>query len=231
MGYLNGYTFHNLLHSPHDMEFTDKGFPILKEPELNSMSYNICGWNTRNSAKINPSEYILHFYLEDYMFEGVWNKPTIYINKLKQFGAVMQPDFSLYTDMPKPMQQWNHYRKQWIASYWQLNGIKVIPTICWSDEQSFDFCFEGVPKNSVVTTSYFGCAGNEEYYNLFLKGYLKMMEELQPSLILLYGTGKNFKSLPGNICIIDSKAPFLYKSRKVNRLFELDTKMIDVDNL
>lgn len=228
MGYLNGNTIHNLLHTPEDMEFTDKGYPIVKVPELSDMSYNICGLNTINSSKIKPEEYCVHFYLEDYMFERVWNRPTVYVDKLKQFAAVMQPDFSLYTDMPIPMQQWNHYRKQWLAAYWQSNGIKVIPTICWSDEQSFDFCFEGVPKNSVVTTSYFGCAQKDEYWDLFLKGYMKMMETLEPELILLYGTGKNFKSLPGNICFIDTKAPFLYKGRKINRLFDLTTDMVNL---
>lgn len=32
-------------------------------------------------------------------------------------------------------------------------GIRVIPTVAWSDRGSFDFCFKGIPKGSIVAVS------------------------------------------------------------------------------
>ena len=47
---------------------------------------------------------------------------------------------------PFAMQIYNQYRKHWLAAYWQLNGITVYPTISWSDENSYEWCFDGEPR-------------------------------------------------------------------------------------
>ena len=41
----------------------------------------------------------VHFYEDDVSFERVWNRPRIYLPKLKKFRGVISPDFSLYRDM------------------------------------------------------------------------------------------------------------------------------------
>ena len=102
----------------------------------------LIGFNYAKSAKVR-SEKGLHFFLDDYQFLRLWNNPTAYLELIKQFQCVLTPDFSLYADFPVAMQIYNHYRKHWLGSYWEENGIEVIPTICWSDEKSFDWCFDG----------------------------------------------------------------------------------------
>lgn len=64
----------------------------------------------------------VHFFVDDYQFQRVWNQPDRYIPLLRKFGAVCAPDFSMYTDMPLAMQIYNHYRKHWLAAYWQQCG-------------------------------------------------------------------------------------------------------------
>lgn len=61
----------------------------------------------------------VHFYKDDYQFERFWNNPDKYIPLLQQFGAVCSPDFSLYSDMPLAVQLFMHYKKHWLAAYWQ----------------------------------------------------------------------------------------------------------------
>ena len=85
----------------------------------------------------------VHFYIDDYRFERLWNDPHKYIDRLKLFDCMLTPDFSLYMDMPKAMQIWNIYRSRLIGQIAQDEGIKVIPTLSWSDSQSFKFCFDG----------------------------------------------------------------------------------------
>ena len=137
------------------------------------------------SGKVSASEGV-SFFLDDYQFERVWNKPEKYVEVLKKYKVVLSPDFSLFLDFPKSIQIFNHYRKHWVAKYWQDNGIKVIPTIAWSDEESFEWCFDGEPTNSIVAVSTLGCWSNAESKKAFMKGYEKMIEVLQPSKILIF---------------------------------------------
>lgn len=44
---------------------------------------------------------------------------------------------------------WN----RWCGVYWASKGIWVIPTVNWGDESTFDFCFDGIEKGSVVAVS------------------------------------------------------------------------------
>lgn len=106
---------------------------------------------------------------------------------LGQFQYVLTPDFSTYTDFPKAIQIYNHYRKHWIGVYLQENGIKVIPTISWSTEESFDWCFDGEPVGSTVAVSSVGCMNNRDKKELFVKGYNAMIEKLHPQSIIFYG--------------------------------------------
>lgn len=45
----------------------------------------------------------IHFFIDDYQFERVWNYPEKYIDILKQYDCILSPDFSLYMDMPMAM--------------------------------------------------------------------------------------------------------------------------------
>lgn len=142
--------------------------------------------NYARTAK-NPERKIVHCFVDDYQFTRYWNRPDDYIKKISQFSAVCSPDFSTYTDMPLAMQIYNHYRKHWLAAYWQLHGITVYPTISWSDEESYEWCFDGEPTGGVVAVSSVGTQKNEESKRLFLRGYEEMVKRLNPLWVIFYG--------------------------------------------
>ena len=113
----------------------------------------------------------------------------------------MSPDFSLYTDYPVAQQIWNHYRKHWVGAYLQKQGVCVIPTIAWSDERSFEWCFDGEPVGGVVAVSSVGTQRKESTKALFMTGYNEMMSRLRPETVLFCGTvpdgcGGNIISIP-----------------------------------
>lgn len=137
----------------------------------------------------HPEDKILHFFLDDYQFERVWKEPNKYIPYLQKFKYVVAPDFSLYTDHPKAVQIFNHYRKHWCARYWQDHGVNVIPCMCWSTPDSFEWCFDGEPRNSVVCVSMIGAFGNHPDNNKagWMNGYNEMIKQLNPSQIVLFG--------------------------------------------
>lgn len=104
----------------------------------------------------------VHFFIDDYQFNRLWNAPDRYIDMLSEFDCVMSPDFSTYTDFPKSIQIYNHYRKHWVGAYLQMHGIDVIPTISWSNNESFEWCFDGEPINGVVAVSSVGCMNSKK---------------------------------------------------------------------
>ena len=159
--------------------------PVIAADEV--IYSDFIGFNYANTAK-DRAEKAVHFFLDDYQFLRVWNRPRDYIKLLSDFACVLSPDFSLYTDFPVAMQIYNHYRKHWLGAYWQSFGIKVIPTICWSDERSFEWCFDGEPSGGTVAVSSVGTQRSEETKRAFLLGYDAMIERLSPSKIIFYGT-------------------------------------------
>lgn len=129
----------------------------------------------------------IHFFLDDYQFARVWNSPDFYLGMLQDFEYVLTPDFSLFTDYPKALQLYNHYRKHWLGRYWQEKGIRVIPTICWSDESSFEWCFDGEPVNGVVAVSAIGSRRYDAARDYFMIGYREMLTRLEPTQVIFYG--------------------------------------------
>ena len=77
--------------------------------------------NTHNFALKEkfPEHKGVHFFVHDYQFERVWNRPDRYTDVLSKFAYVLSPDFSPYANSPKAIQIFNIYRKNWCARYWQ----------------------------------------------------------------------------------------------------------------
>lgn len=155
--------------------------PVPEVPDLKWIPFNAA--NTQQ----HRASCGIHFFLDDYIFERCWRDPDRYTRLMKQFGAVMSPDFSLFTDYPYPVQLYNHWRKHQLAVYWHQQGIVVIPSICWSDERSFDWCFEGEPAGSVVAVSSVGTQKNPVARRLFQAGYEEMCRRLKPCTVIFYG--------------------------------------------
>ena len=173
---LDKFTFHGV--GKYDIPQLE---PVKKYPHGEFIPMNYA-----NSAK-NAGDKIVHCFVDDYQFLRYWNTPDRYLQKLSEFAAVCAPDFSMYTDMPLAMQIYNHYRKHWLAAYWQLHGLTVYPTIGWSDRKSYDWCFDGEPVGGIVAVSSVGTQQNSESKRLFLCGYEEMMKRLEPEWVIFYG--------------------------------------------
>ncbi len=138
------------------------------------------------------------FYEDDFLFERIWNRPSMYVNALTRFDGVIAPDFSVYYDMPYSMQLWNIFRSHTIGAWLQQQGIKVIPNIRFGDRRTFDICCDGVTKHSVIAIGSLGCLKVKEYRPTFEEGILHVAHLLHPETIVFYG------SSPGNAHIIEN---------------------------
>lgn len=159
-------------------------------PQLTPVDYEggceFIGFNYAASCK-NRADKGIHFFVDDYQFNRLWTSIDRYVPMLSEFLYVMSPDFSTYTDFPKAIQIYNHYRKHWVGAYLQQAGISVIPTISWSTPDSFDWCFDGEPLGGTVAISSVGCMNSKARKDLFLTGYAEMVKRLHPEKIIFYG--------------------------------------------
>lgn len=157
--------------------------PIIKND--NYIPNDLIGFNYAKTSK--EKNVGIHFYVDDYQFERLWNAPEKYIDVLSEYDCILSPDFSLYMDMPMPMKIWNIYRSRQIGAYYQSQGIKVIPTISWAEEETFEFCFQGIPKGSIVSVSTIGVKQNSDALKIWEDGMREMIKRIEPSAILVYG--------------------------------------------
>ncbi len=89
--------------------------------------------------------------------------------------------------MPLPMKLWNLYKSRALGHWWQKEGLTVIPNVTWSDESSFDYCFDGIPQGGTIFISTVGVTRDNDAYELVLKGMDRVMSDIKPSRILFLG--------------------------------------------
>lgn len=150
------------------------------------ISFNFC----KTATEFNGIG--VHFCIDDYQFERVWNQPQRYLELLRKFDCVVCPDFSVYLDMPLPMKRWNIYRSRSLGNWWQREGLTVIPNVTWSGRDTFDICTDGIPKYSTIFVSTVGVQSDELSSDLTKWGLRRVMAKLRPSRVLLLGGDLGF---------------------------------------
>jgi len=83
--------------------------------------------------------------------------------------------------MAPVMQLYNTLRNRWCGAYFVSKGIRVIPTVSWGNENTFHFCFEGIPKGSTVAVSTYTVSehnNHQDQKEFFLKGCNEMLRRI-----------------------------------------------------
>ena len=173
-----------------------------KYEELNDL--RLIGFDKVKNGKDKHYNRMVHFFLYDYKFEDIWKKPDKYIMALKKYRAVLTPDFSMYLEMPIPLKMYNTFRNRWCGAYLSSKGIDVVPTVNWGEEDTFDFCFDGIEKGSTVAVSTYMVSEHNNHADqkeFFMKGYNEMLRKIEPQNIICYNTP--FPEMQGNIIYVD----------------------------
>ena len=183
-------------------------YPMIRKQEipLDGVRLVACS-DTRAKDRDENKECGVHFFVDDWRFEGIYRNPEKTLSRYSQYAFLLTPDFSLNADMPLWKQVENVGKNRWVGAYWQNKGLSVIPTIAWSTARSFEFCFDAVEKQSTLAVGMVGCKGNKIG---FMRGYNEMLTRLEPENIIVFGTP--FPEMEGNIISVDYMS-----SRKVVR--------------
>lgn len=129
----------------------------------------------------------IHFYIHDKVFQTFIANVKNYLHLLSEYDGVITPDCSIAIGQQSYLQMTNTYFNRAIGAYLQKYGIPVIPNVRWGDEKTYSFCFNGIPKHSIVAISTHGCIKTNAQKLIFRNGLAKMIEILAPTDVLVYG--------------------------------------------
>lgn len=177
-----------------DNSVGEYNFPLVRKQNIDVGKIKLLSYTDAKEGDNDNKDKCIHFFTYDWKFKNVYDKPEEALEILSQYYCVLTPDFSIFTNMPKALQIESVFKNRWCGAYWQSKGLKVIPTISWGDESSFEFCFDGVEKGSIVAVCTYYRENCEEE---FMLGYNEMLKRIAPSMVLCYD--EPLKSMTGNI--------------------------------
>lgn len=189
----NGFMVENAKFSINDIPYCPT--------KINSLPSEIITWNeaiTIYRKHIASKDIYFYYdayvcwYIDDYKFDGkngIWNNYDYVLKVLKHFAGAITPDFSTYQDFPDPIKRYNTYRMR-AYGYWLVqNGICVINNVRWGTWETYCYCFDGLPKNSLLAIGTVGGSPRKiEDRERFELGLFEMISELKPHTLIIYGS-------------------------------------------
>ena len=137
-------------------------------------------------------EAFVGFYLDDYKFDGprgIWHDSAFALKVLRHFSGVITPDFSTYQDFPEPLKLYNTYRMRAFGYWLASNGIAVINNVRWGTSETWRYCWDGIPRNSMIAIGTVGGSPrNLIDRKRFEEGLTELVRVLHPHTILVYGS-------------------------------------------
>ena len=175
--------------------FFDGAFeiPHINRPEKKIIPKGMVPFSLRERSQ-NQEDFVC-FYEHDINFREIITDTEKYVEDLRRFPGVISPDCSLYLDAPLCVQIADIYLNRAIGYYLQSQGIYVIPNIRWGDERTYTtelfgekVAFQGVDKHSIVSIGTYGQIKTAESKRIFREGLEEMLIELEPEVVLVYGS-------------------------------------------
>ena len=165
----------------------------------------------------------VNWYLDDYKFDGargIWHNYKFTLGILRHFAGAITPDFSTNQDFPEAIKINATYRMRAYGHWLGREGIEIINNVRWGTEETFKYCFEGIPLNSIVSIGTVG-GGPRKLIDRdrFETGIFKMVDILCPHTILLYGSANGdcfnkLRNLGIHIVAFQSKTAKVFEGRK-----------------
>ena len=178
------------------------GMPIVRKQRicLDNVSLIACSDTRPHDTSTNTSRGV-HFFVDDYRFDGIYRNPAKSLNKYSQYAFLLTPDYSTYADMQPWRQLESVAHSRWCGAYWQSNGLTVLVTVTWGGPNSYDYCFDGIETGAIVAVGMIGCKMNKK---AFLHGYDAMIERLSPEAVICFGNP--FPEMRGNLITVDYRS-------------------------
>lgn len=139
------------------------------------------------ARRLNMEDEFLTFYVHDKRFCGFEREPLRKLPLLRRFRGVIGTDNSPYWDLPLIQQKYNIYLNRKMDCFFWKNGVNYIQNVCWSDHNSFKFCFDALQQGKTYAVSSYGVSKNPRLRMLFLDGLCEMVRRLRPRAVVFHG--------------------------------------------
>lgn len=176
-----------------------------------------------NSGHAFLEDAFVCWYEDDYKFDGprgIWRDPASALKVLRHFAGAITPDFSTYQDFPEPLKLYNTYRMRAYGYWLGKNGIAVINNVRWGTPESYRYCFEGIPTNSMVAIGTCGGSpGRVSDRQRFEDGLDELIKKVSPHTVVVYGSAnypcfEKLKKQGIRIISFPSKTALAFERRK-----------------
>ena len=132
------------------------------------------------------------WYIDDYKFDGphgIWHDSNYVLKVLRHFAGAITPDFSTYQDFPEPLKIYNTYRMRTFGYWLGTNGIAVINNCRWGTRETWRYCWDGIPKNSMICIGTVGGSPRKRCdRRRFEEGLEELIRVCCPHTVLVYGS-------------------------------------------
>ncbi|MDO4502003.1 MAG: DUF4417 domain-containing protein [Coriobacteriia bacterium] len=164
----------------------DNELPQLEAVCLEAPPVGLIPFSVAMRADCKDFDCFVHFYEDDFRFLRIWNDPRQYLSRLSRFAGVVMPDFSTCIDFPKPIKLWSCFRNHALASWFQRQGLLVLPNA--RHEPGCDYLLEALPQESVIAICGRAVTKNKLERLRFVRDVKTTVDELKPTAIVYYGS-------------------------------------------
>ena len=137
-------------------------------------------------STVKKARHWYHCFTSEEYFHRLYNSFRDYVELLKQTKGLISADFSLYRDYPEEFLIANCRANRLVDYALQQEAIPMIPTAGFAGESSWEWCFDGLPKNSTVAITT-NTLRDKESHRLFVGGVNTMVKKIHPTAIVVCG--------------------------------------------
>ena len=186
----------------------EQHIPRLRGVPENCVPEVLCAFNDRGRAT-HPTTAGLHFFRDDEALLPIIGSPAKYAPTFSPYRVVLTPDLTIGEAMPP----WQRARavvlSRMAGVVWQERGLTVVPTLRWRTKHDYDNVASGISPRSIVAVATYGSRRDPELRTEFERGLPAMVERLEPSAVLVFGSMKArvFTQLAGRTEFIEYLPP------------------------
>ncbi len=145
------YDFYGEIYAGDAVRVGKYGFPQLA-PEKHVPTQQVRPYNYMMSLN-HPEDWWVHCFCDDYQFERLWTNLDFYMPYILRLNGFISTDYSLYRDYSDELLVRNCYRNRCLAYAIQKAGGIMIPTGGFGPEKTWDWCFDGLPRESSISVT------------------------------------------------------------------------------
>ena len=138
-------------------------------------------------SDVNISKNWYHCFVGDEQFERYWHNFYKYVPYIRSAKGLISTDFSIYRDIPEETQIRNCYRNRVLTYAMQKINPNVIPTAGFGGENTWNWCFDGLPKHSTFAITTNGVLSDPEACRLFIGGVDTLVQTREPYALVVCG--------------------------------------------